>query len=172
MEGSELKISPKLIGILAAILILIIGITAWMNASSIEDSEGTQLSICLDGEEVASYSLNELMKIGEDSTYAEFTSGKADDEKGTWSGIWMNKLLKEAGISEDQYQTIILTAGDGYSVAADVDEAEVCLVAWEKDGETLGYYDKGGTGPMRCIFSEESFGMRCIHNLVKINCRP
>lgn len=172
MEGSKLKISPRIIAVIAVILVLIIAVTAWMNASSTEASEGTQLTICLDGKEVASYSLEELMQMGKDSTYAEFTSGKGAGEKGTWSGIWLSKLLKEAGLTEDQYQTIILSAGDGYSVAADVDETDVCLVAWEKEGETLGYYTKGGTGPMRCIFSEDSFGMRCINYLVKINCRP
>lgn len=172
MEGRKLNISPKLIGILAVILILIIGVTAWLHAGSTESSEGTELTICLDGEEVAVYQLEELMKMDSDSVHTAFTSGKGDDEEGTWTGVWMDDLLETAGISEEQYETIILSAGDGYSVAADVDEAETVLVAWEKDGETLGYYEKGGTGPMRCIFSEESFGMRCINYLVKIDCRP
>lgn len=77
MERSRLKISPKIIVVLAAVLLLIIGITAWMNASSTEVSDGTQLTIYLDGEEITSYSLEELMKIGNDSTYAEFSSGKS-----------------------------------------------------------------------------------------------
>lgn len=101
-----------------------------------------------------------------------FLQGKAQNEKGTWSGIWLSKLLKDAGLKDDQYKTIILSAGDGYSTAAAADETDVCLVAWEKNGETLGYYTKGGTGPLRCIFTEEAFGMRCIDYLVKIDCRP
>lgn len=172
MEGRKLKISPKLIAVLAAVLLVIVGVTAWLNANSTEASGGTTLSICLDGEEVASYELEELMKMDSDSVYTSFTSGKGDDEEGTWTGVWMDNLLADAGIKEGQYETVVLSAGDGYSVAADADEVETVLVSWEKDGETLGYYEKGGTGPMRCIFSEESFGMRCINYLVKINCMP
>ena len=172
MEGRKLKISPKFVIALAIILAVIVGITAWLNASSVESSEGTTLTICLDGKEIASYELEELMKMDSDSVTTSFASGKGDDEEGTWTGVWMDELLKDAGITEEQYETVVLSAGDGYSTAADVDEVNTVLIAWEKDGETLGYYEKGGTGPMRCIFSEEEFGMRCINFLVKIDCRP
>lgn len=164
----RLKISPKFLAILAVLLIAVIGVTAWMNSADIA-GDGTQLSICANGEEKASYSLEELMEMENVDVYVELTSGKAADEKATFTGVRLTDLLEKAGITE--YETVIFVAGDGYSSAADEDEVDTVIIAHAKDGETLGYYTKGGTGPLRCVFTEDTFGNRSIQYLTRIECR-
>lgn len=171
MDGRKLKISGKVIAIVAIILVVVVGVAAWLNADKIKNNSDTEIVICLNDEEVAVYSMAELAAMETDSVYAEFTSKKAEGEKGTWTGVFVSTILENAGVSEDQYDTVVFSAGDGYSSAANHDEIPTVLIAWEKDGETLESFEDGGTGPMRCIFSEESFGQRCIHNVVKINCK-
>lgn len=143
-------------------------VTAWINSSQVS-GDGTQLSICVNGEEKASYSLEELMQMENVDAYVELTSGKAADEKGTYTGVKLTDLLEQAGIEE--YETVIFVAGDGYSSAADEDEVDTIIIAHAKDGETLGYYTKGGTGPLRCIFTEDTYGNRSIQYLTRIECR-
>lgn len=172
MDGRKLSISPKVIAVIAVVLIVVVGIAAWLNADNIKGHDDTQITVCLDGEEKAVFAMSELADMEVDSVYAEFTSKKAEGEKGTWSGVWVTDLLDAAGIEPDQYETVMFSAGDGYSSAADYDEVPTVMIAWEKDGEALEPFEDGGTGPMRCIFSKESFGQRCIHNVVKINCKP
>lgn len=164
----RIKISPKFIIVLAIALIAVIGVTAWINSSQVS-GDGTQLSICVNGEEKASYSLEELMQMENVDAYVELTSGKAADEKGTYTGVKLTDLLEQAGIEE--YETVIFVAGDGYSSAADEDEVDTIIIAHAKDGETLGYYTKGGTGPLRCIFTEDTYGNRSIQYLTRIECR-
>lgn len=172
MDGRKLRIKPKLIGILIAVLVLIVGVTAWMNANSLKDYGDTELAICVDGEEYAFYTLEELSEKEVTTVYHEFTSKKAEGEKGEWTGLMVTDILEDAGVDINKYETFVFSAGDGYSSAADSDEIGTVMIAWEKDGELLEPFDEGGTGPMRCVFTGESFGQRSIHNVVKINCAP
>lgn len=40
-----------------------------------------------------------------------------------------------------------------------------------RNEETLGYFTKGGTGPMRAVFCDDTYGNRSIKYLTKIDCR-
>lgn len=162
------KISSKMLVVIGVILTLVIAVTAWMNASE-TGQDGTTLSICKNGEEVVSYTLEELMQMPSESVEAKINSTSNADEEGTYTGIMLDDLLEMAGIED--VDTVILTAGDGYSAAADSDEIEDVMVVHTKDGQTLGYYTKGGTGPMRCLFTKDSFGNRSIMYLTRIDCR-
>lgn len=165
----RLNISPKFIAVLAIVLALIIAAAAWMNRSSGSDGDGTVLSVCVDGEKTAEYTLSEIMKMDPETQYMKLQSAKEGDEAGDFTGVPLDELLKEAGISK--YKTVVLSAGDGYSSAADSGEASRVLVAYSRNEETLGYFTKGGTGPMRAVFCDDTYGNRSIKYLTKIDCR-
>ncbi len=164
-----MKISPKLLAVIAVLLAAVIAVTWYMHSREIQDTDD-RLSVMYDGNEVVSYSLSEIIDMKNITVYADIKSAKAADEKGDYTGVRLDVLLKNAGVSD--FETIIFTAGDGYSAAADADETKEILVAYEKDGETLGYFTKGGTGPLRCVMLEDSYGNRSIKYLTEINCIP
>lgn len=163
----RVNISSKVLVLIAIVLIAVIAVAWWMHNSDQEQCDD-RLSLMYEGSEVRSYSLDEIMEMEKKTVYADIKSGKGKDEKGDYTGVTLDVLLENAGISD--FETIVFTAGDGYSSAADADEAEDILVVYEKDGETIGYYTKGGTGPLRCIMLKDAYGNRSIKYLVKINC--
>ena len=164
----RLKISPKFIAVLAAVLIVIVAAAAWMNRSD-DDADGTTVTICRDGSVVAEYTLSQIMKLDSETQYVKLQSAKEGDEVGDFTGVMLDELLRDAGVTD--YKTVILSAGDGYSSAADVKETDRVLIAYSRNGETLGYFTKGGTGPMRAVFCDDTYGNRSIKYLTKINCR-
>ncbi len=164
----RLKISPKFIAVLAAVLIVIVAAAAWMNRSD-DAADGTTVTICMDGNAVAEYMLSQIMKMDSETQYVKLQSAKEGDEAGDFTGVMLDKLLKDAGVGK--YKTVIMSAGDGYSSAADGKETDRVLIAYSRNGETLGYFTKGGTGPMRAVFCDDTYGNRSIKYLTKINCR-
>lgn len=164
----RLKISPKFIAVLAAVLIVIVAAAAWMNRSD-DAADGTTVTICRDGSVVAEYTLSQIMKLDSETQYVKLQSAKEGDEAGDFTGVMLDELLSDAGVTD--YKTVILSAGDGYSSAADGKETDRVLIAYSRNGETLGYFTKGGTGPMRAVFCDDTYGNRSIKYLTKINCR-
>ncbi|NLD20051.1 MAG: molybdopterin-dependent oxidoreductase [Clostridiales bacterium] len=162
-------ISPKFLVLLGIILALIVGIAAWLNHKDNAVGDGAFIEVCLDGEKVAAYSINELMGFKSTTVHAQLQSAKSEDESGEYAGVMLSDLISKAGISD--CKTIVLTAGDGYSSAAKGSEADEVLIAYEKDGAPLGYYETGGTGPIRAIFTEDTYGNRSIQYLTRINCK-
>lgn len=164
-----MKISPKFIIVLTAALRVIIGAALYVYSSNSEDTDGRTLAIYSDGEKVTEYSLSELMKLESETVYAEIHSSGSADEEGEYEGVRLSELLESAGVGE--YETAVLTAGDGYSSAAKASEADDVLIAYSKDGETLGYYTSGGSGPIRAVFLEDAYGNRSVMYLIKISCK-
>lgn len=155
----QLKISPEFIAVLAVVLIVIVAAATWMNRSD-DAADGTTVTICRDGNVVAEYTLSQIMKMDSETQYVKLQSAKEGDEAGDFTGVMLDELLSDAGVTD--YKTVILSAGDGYSSAADGKETDRVLIAYSRNGETLGYFTKGGTGPMRAVFCDDTYGNRSI----------
>lgn len=164
----RINISSKFILPLVVVLVVIIIIAAFIHRQSVSTEEDT-LIICQQGEEVARYTLEEVMNMESETHHVEMTSGKDADVDSDFTGVMLEDLLKSSGITE--YDVIVFTAGDGYSSAGDADEVADIMVSYSENGDTLGYYTMGGTGPLRCIFIKDSFGNRSIQYLTTIDCR-
>lgn len=161
MDG-RINISPKLPVAIAGFLIIAIAIAAWLNAEP-RSKSNADLIISVNGEVKAEYSMHELMNMDTTTEFADLKSGKGEDASGEFTGVRLDVLLKYAGI--DNYETVIFTADDGFSSAGDPDEADEILIAYAKDNEMLGDYEKGGTGPLRCVFLKDCYGNRSVMNL-------
>lgn len=163
----------KLVLVIACALVAVVGITAFINSSGDEDDDA--LTVLINGEPQATFSLKDVMKMESETQYVNLTSGKGEDAKGDYTGPRIETVLVAAGIEIDkaqsEYSAALITAGDGYSSAADMDEIAEVLIAYRLDGETLGDYENGGTGPLRAIFTEDTYGNRSVMNVVKIDLR-
>ncbi len=165
MEGRKV-ISGKMLAAIAGILLLVMGITAfWQGKEKTED--GTTLTICQDGQPVYSCSLQELMAMESVQVPVKMQSSSKKTEQGRYQGVWLDTLLEQAGAKAEG--TVVLTAGDGYSSAASGEEAGFILIAYGVDGDTLGYYEKGGTGPIRAVFTGDVYGNRSVQYLTRID---
>lgn len=166
--GRRVNISSKFILPLIVVLVVVIVIASMVHRQSISTEEDT-LIICQQGEEVVRYTFEKIMDMESETHHVKMTSGKDADVDSDFTGVMLEDLLKSAGITE--YDTVVFTAGDGYSSAGDADEIADIMVAYAENGDTLGYYTKGGTGPLRCIFIKDTFGNRSIQYLTTIDCR-
>ena len=163
------KASWKWVLGLAIALALVVGITAFINSSG-KSAEDGQLAVLVNGELKATFEISDVMKMDSVTEYANLSSGSKEDAEGDFTGVLLSDVIEKADVGND-YSTVLLTAGDSYSSAADADEVDKVLIAYELDGETLGYYTKGGTGPLRAIFIDDTYGNRSVMNLIKIDLR-
>lgn len=163
----RINISPKLLAAIAVFLIIAVTAAAWLNAESRSKSDA-DLVISVNGEVKAEYSMHELMNMSKTTEFADLKSGKGEDASGEFTGVRLDVLLEHAGA--ENCETIIFSADDGFSSAGDSDEANEILIAYAKDNEMLGDYEKGGTGPLRCVFFKDHYGNRSVMNLSRIEC--
>ena len=160
------KKSSKWIILIVVILVVIILIASIVHRGSVS-TEDEVLVVKYKGEQVAEYTIDELKAMDYSTVHCEMTSGKGDPVDGDYTGVMAAVLAEEAGVVE--YTTITFTAADGYSCAGELAEADTVMVAYECDGEALEAYSKGGEGPMRCMFTEDTFGNRSIMNVTSID---
>lgn len=178
-QAVEDRKTGKWILVVGGLLIVIAGITAWINFSSIDKDEG-KITVTVEGTAVAGFELEDIMALEGETLDVNLPSTSNDDAIGDFTGVRLSDFLEESGIEVDndsdvvrfngeEYSVILLTAGDGYSSAADADEIGSVLLAYEKDGDSLGYYSRGGTGPVRALFLDDTYANRSVMNIVKID---
>lgn len=164
--GRGVKKSPKWIVLIIVVLVVIILIASFIHRGSV-NSDSTLLIVKHQGQQVAEYTIDELKDLESESVYCEMTSGKGNPVANEYTGVMAAVLAEENGI--EGYATITFTAADGYSSAGEASEADTVMVAYACDGEDLEDYSKGGVGPMRCVFTEDTFGSRSIMNVTSVN---
>lgn len=74
-----------------------------------------------------------------------------EDEIHSWSGVSIDLIFKEAGISD--YNTVTAVAGDGYAVEVSYDEMQGGIVALKKDGDWITKVEPDN-GPIRLVTPE------------------
>lgn len=164
--GRGVKKSSKWIILIIVVLVAIILIASFIHRGSVSSESGV-LVVKYQGEQVAEYTIDELSKLESESVYCEMTSGKGNPVENEYTGVMAAVLAQEAGVGA--YETIVFTAADGYSSAGEADEADTVMVAYAADGEALEDYSKGGVGPLRCVFTEDTFGSRSIMNVTSVD---
>lgn len=164
--GRGVKKSTKLIIVVIVILVVIILVASFIHRGSVS-TDGEVLVVKYQGQQVAEYTIEELKGLESETVYCEMTSGKGDPVENDYTGVMAAVIAEENGIGE--YETITFTAADGYSSAGEAAEADTVMIAYECDGEALEAYSKGGVGPMRCVFTEDTFGNRSIMNVTSID---
>ena len=157
------------------VLVVAIGVLAWVNANSVEGLEPATLVIRENGQEVGSISLEEIISLGsEDFTVMLRSSGK-DPVESVYTGLPLATIL-EAVKPEllSNVAQVSVKAIDGYAVAfsgEELLEIEHLYLVWQKDGKPLGDKSSGGSGPLLVIPRQDEFGQRWCKFAVEVDVR-
>ncbi|QRN84731.1 molybdopterin-dependent oxidoreductase [Clostridia bacterium] len=165
-----------LIGIIV-ILVLAVGVLAWLNGDRVAEKkkieEDAAFVVKLQDDSVT-YHLSDLKEMGPDTFSAVLKTNGKDPINYEYEGVELRKVLSAAGIDVAQYDTVILTAIDGYSVAYSAEEVlqekNVYLV-YAREGELLETGENGGRGPYQTIVASDQFSNRRCKFAVEVEVR-
>ena len=107
----------KYIGIVIGVLIIIVGITAYLNMRNSQSllvlQENAEILIKEDGNEVATFTLEQIRKFGETDFKGNYKTKGKDAVEYTYTGVPFKNVLKEAGIIKNAKDGIkVLGSGE------------------------------------------------------------
>jgi hypothetical protein len=152
-----------LIGIIA-VLVVIIGITGFMNkdhVAEMKDLNNDAIFIVMDeGQEKASYNMTQIKEMGETEFKANLKTSGKDPIPYTYTGVLLKTILQESGVNLSGMEAVIVTAADGYMVAVDIDKVmadDNVYLGYMRDGVLIGTREEGGKGPYQMVISKDPF---------------
>lgn len=149
----------SIIAIVAATLVLVAGLTAYVNIKTVpEQGAGTDLTLNVCGE-TTTLSLADLQIMEHDRVKVKQSSASHEDIDGTYTGVMLDVILREKQIVPDETDDcdVILTAGDGYSTAGKGSEISDIMIIYVKEENWL-----------QAMFVKDRFGNRGCRELTKI----
>ncbi len=170
------KISAsKLMIAVIVVLVVIIGAAAWINqqnnGSSGGDADGS-LEVVRDGEVIRQFSYEEICSMDSASFEKEIVSGNKGNESGVYRGVPLREILAAADESIlSECSSVTGTASDGFVSVYSMSEitgSDSIAVVYEKDGEPLKKRSEGGSGPLRIVAADDTYGTRSTQYLTRI----
>lgn len=175
------KISGRAIVVIIVVLALITAVAAYMNMSGNDsDADGYSLTVAVsddngDIKDLKTYTLAQIENMPSVNVYTKLQSSEKGDEEGTFTGVTVKYLLNKTDPDIiKEHENFIFSAGDGYSSAASADEVrggKSVIIAYAKDGKDMEHFNEGGSGPMRVVFTRDTYGNRSTKFLIKIICK-
>lgn len=157
------KNSKFLIGIIVA-LIIIIAVTVFLNRDNAAEksllNENAVFIIIENGNEIASYNMEEIIGIGEQDFSANLKKNGQNPISLEYTGVLLKSIFAKAGVTLDGKSVVIVTAADGYVVAIDIEkvmEDNNVFLAYKREGQIIGSRESGGDGPYQLIISKDQF---------------
>ena len=164
----------KSILITILVLVLLIGITAYINSSNAgEKKEMEEQAVVVfkaDGTE-CKMGLAAIQKLKEEEVAANLKTNGKPAQKVTYVGVQLKQLIQTAGINTKGKSKVLVKAIDGYSVVltlAEVLEDKNVYLVYKKDGKPLGKKADGGSGPYQVVILKDSFSQRWCKFVVEI----
>ncbi|MCF6465523.1 hypothetical protein C3E90_06430 [Clostridium sp. Cult2] len=161
-----INLSNKTIGIIIFILIIIMGVFAFMNRDIAKDNreahENAEIIIKGDGLE-AKLTFEEIGQLGEEEFNAVLDTSDSDPKEHKYTGIPLVNIIEEAGITIEDKKQVIIRGIDGYTVAIsiqDVMDEDNVYLAYKLNGKLLRSKEEGGSGPYQIIIREDEFSQR------------
>jgi hypothetical protein len=152
-----------LIGIIV-VLVVIIGITAFMNkdhVAEMKDLNNDAIFIVMeDGQEKASYNMSQIQAMGETDFEANLKTSGKDPITYTYTGVLLKTILQESAMDLSVMESVIVTAADGYAVSVDIDKVmadDNVYLAYMREGVLIGTREEGGKGPYQMVISKDPF---------------
>lgn len=165
----------KMIAIVISILIVVVGITAYLNREEIKDKkvmiENHSFVIMENGKEVDIVELGLLEDLSPEEFKANLKSSGKDPVEHTYKGVMLKDVLASKGQSLEDKSQVIIRSVDGYTVALspeEVAEDENVYIVYEMDGKPLGTKEDGGSGPYQVVIRKDPFGQRWAKFVVEV----
>ena len=101
----------------------------------------------------------------------EIVSGNKGNESGVYRGVPLREILAAADESIlSECSSVTGTASDGFVSAYSMSEVtgSDSIVVYEKDGEPLKKRSEGGSGPLRIVAADDTYGTRSTQYLTRI----
>jgi DMSO/TMAO reductase YedYZ molybdopterin-dependent catalytic subunit len=149
--------------VLAALAIAVVTL-AQLNRSDAHVTTGT-VAVTNGGETVRTFTMEDVAALPSVTRSETIRSSSHPDETGSFTGVPLRELLNAArpGLLEGA-SMIVTRAADGYVSSLSAEEVaadDSVILAYQKDGESLGTSSDGGTGPFRIIILTDKYGNRC-----------
>lgn len=158
------KKATIIIGGIIVLLVVIIGVTSFLSREDIAQKKQLNndaiFSVVLSGEEVATYTMEEIQKIGEKTFDANLKTSGKDPIEYNYTGVLLKNILADAGIEEATIDKAIIYAIDGYAVSIAKEkllEEDNIYLAYMRENELIGSREEGGKGPYQMIISKDQF---------------
>lgn len=145
-------------------LVLVIGITAYLNKDSVASKQelidNAEFMIMENGKQIISYNMEQIKQIGETNFKANLKKNGKPPIGYEYTGVLLKDILKEAGVSLDDISTVTIEAVDGYAVIIEKDnilQDDNVYLAYKREGVLIGTKESGGKGPYQMIISKDQF---------------
>ncbi len=157
----------KTVTISLVLLVMIVGITAYLNRADIADKQELQekalIVLTKNGKEVKRFDLYEIQKMGEVTFNKELDTSETGPVDQTFTGVLLKTVLENAGLELTGNEQVNVKAIDGYTVALTAREVltkDNVYLVYKNNGEYLEGKSEGGTGPYRIVIKADQFGQR------------
>ncbi len=134
------------------IMIMLFALVGCKQEELVEDDFTTQITLEGLGTEVIVYTLEEIKELEAVEITAQSTTSDGDINVASIKGVYVADLLTAEGYNINDYESLKITAGDGYEIIVPPDVLSVrdIIVAYEQDGEAYDQY-----GAFRTIIPDE-----------------
>lgn len=151
-----------IIAVLVVLAVVIVGL-AQLNRSSAQVAKGS-LAVTQDGRTLRTFTLDDIKALPPVTATKTILSSSHADETAAFTGVPLRVLL--AAIRPDLLagsSLVVTRAADGHVSALSAEEVaagDSIILAYAKDGESLGTAADGGSGPFRIIVFSDTYGTR------------
>lgn len=170
-------LTNRTIGAIIVILIIIMGVFAFMNREIVKDVQEAQENreiIVKDDQGETKLIFDDIVQLDEEEFTATLDTSDTDPEEQSYTGIPLIKVIEKAGITIEDKNQIIVRGIDGYTVAFGTQELmdkDNLYLAYKHNGKFLKSKREGGSGPYQIIARKDQFSQRWCKFVVEIELR-
>ena len=157
------------------ILVVIVGITAYLNQKEVANKgllqEKALIAIKADGQEVEQINFAFIKEQGELTFNKELDTSDSEPRDHRYTGVPLKNIITGVGIELADRQQIIVRAIDGYTVALTSTEVladDNIYLVYKKDGQYLKGKKEGGSGPYMIVIRRDQFGQRWCKFVIEV----
>ena len=160
-----------IIAVIVVVLLAAVVVLAVLNRPDGEFVSGS-IQIVQDGQTLHTFTMEEIQDMPYVEAEKEIVSSSFANEQGLYRGVPLRALLDAVDPALlDGASRVIARAEDGMVMAygaSEVADSDSVLVAYSRDGKSLGSLDDGGSGPFRIVIVDDEFGNRSTKYLVQV----
>jgi hypothetical protein len=170
------KRTTIIIIVLAAVLAIALGVTAYLNMGNAKEKKALQenaiIVIKSGDKKLAEVNMEYITGLGEKEFKADLKKSGKPPLEHSYTGVPMKNLFENLKIDTGSVSLVVLKAIDGYTSAltfSEVMEDDNVYIAFKIDGKSLGNKDNGGDGPYMAIIRKDPYSQRWCKFLTEID---